>query len=258
MVGIRAGTLAMSSTECTTAFTPYSAAVLTSIADIRRVQPLVSRALPRTDILFDPEFFLASLTKQWRPLVVAVHQGDELARILYAKERLVLGRRLGVAYADLSFWEHTAGNTIQQRDTFRTAVETALAFPAIHGLRLKVPRASPEMAAVRQLVASQCWDVHFARARDHAVLRLPDTYEELLESFGSTTRRNFRYYRRRFEAASHDYLENLSMEEMRSAAFYLAPRSARPAKLASVARGLAMAAAADRPLLAGLRHKNGE
>ena len=46
MVGLRAGTLAMSSTECTTAFTPYSAAVLTSIADIRRVQPLVSRALP--------------------------------------------------------------------------------------------------------------------------------------------------------------------------------------------------------------------
>jgi len=87
---------------------------------------------------------------------------------------------------------------------------------------------------------------------------LPDTYEELLMSLGPTTRRNFRYYRRRFESAGHVYLENLSLDELRSAAFQLDPKSKIPSRPHSIDRFLKMTASAERPLAAGLKHRNGE
>lgn len=116
---------------------------------------------------------------------------------------------------------------------------------------------SPELAAVRELIASRHLDAGFSRVRDHAVLALPQTYEQLLASFGSTTRHNFRYYRRRCEAAGHVYRERLSMGELRSAAADLEPRCSKDFQPGSITRALTMVAAAREPLMAGVRHRNG-
>lgn len=86
---------------------------------------------------------------------------------------------------------------------------------------------------------------------------LPETYDQLLLSFGSTTRHNFRYYRRRFEAAGHVFVENLSLDEFRQAALYLKPKCSRPGDLDSTDRLIKMAAAAERPFAVGLKHRNG-
>jgi len=253
----RSSSTSIQQTNLTT-FAGYSVTVLSSATDIQRLRPSVIRAIAQDDVLFDPEFFLGSLAEGWIPRVVALHDGDELAGIMYAKERILAGHRLGIVYADLSFGGAPVGDIIRRRDTFQIAVETLLESPGISGMRLRVRRGSPELEAVREIAASRRFDVHYSRIKDHAVLALPESYEQLLQRFGSTTRRNFRYYRRRFEAAGHTYEESLSMDELSSAASYLESRCTTPCNSESTERMLRMVAAANRPLMVGLRHKNGE
>src|ERR1700730_13302128 len=105
--------------EHRTQFQGYSAAVLSSATDIQRLKPSVVRAIPQNDILFDPEFFLSSLSPEWGPKVVALYSGNERAGIVYAKESIVSRLRLGVVYADLSFGSVPIGDFIQRQDTFR-------------------------------------------------------------------------------------------------------------------------------------------
>jgi len=236
----------------------YSCAVLSSPVEIQKLRPFVRRSKTRHDILLDPQFYLSSVSKGWEPRVVAVYDQSELAGVLYAKEKIVLGCRLGVIYADLSWGGVSFGDFRHQENTFRIAIEKLLSSPGTRGIRLRLLRGSPELAAIRKLIASRDMDVHFSRIKDHASLALPDSYEQLLKSFGSTTRHNFRYYRRRFEAAGHSYLENLSSDELRSAAMYLKPRCTIPSRRGSIERLLDMVATADQVLAVGLRHRNGE
>lgn len=198
------------------------------------------------------------MSEGWAPRVVAIRYGSEPAGIVCAKERILPGPRLGVVYADLTFGSTLLVDPLEQQDTFLIALETLLSSAGTRDIRLRVRRRSPELAAVRKLLASSRLDAHFSRVKDHASLCLPETYERLLLSFGSTTRHNFRYYRRRFEAAGHVYLDNLSLDDLRLAAFHLQPKCSKPCGLDSINRLLRMAAAADRPLAVGLKHRNGE
>jgi hypothetical protein len=236
----------------------YSCSVLSSPDEIRSLRPFVRRSTTPHDILFDPEFFLSSISSGWEPRVVVVHNKTELAGVVYAKEKIILGRHLGVVYADLSLGGVTSGDSVHQENIFRIATEKLLAVPGTRGVRLRILRGSPESAAIHKLIASRNLDVHFSRVKDHASLALPDTYEQLLQRFGSTTRHNFRYYRRRFEAAGHIYLESLSLDELRSAAMYLKPRCLIPSQSGSVERLLDMVATADEVLAVGLKHRSGE
>ncbi len=236
----------------------YSCSVLSSPDEIRSLKPFVRRSITQNDILFDPEFFLSSVSSGWEPRVVAVHNQTELAGVLYTKEKILLGYHLGVVYADLSWGSVSFGDSGHQENAFRIAMEKLLASPGTRGIRLRILRGSPESAAIRKLIASRNLDVHLFRVKDHASLALPDTYEQLLQSFGSTTRHNFRYYRRRFEAAGHIYLEGLSLDELRSAAMYLKSKCTIPSQSGSVERLLNMAATADQVLAVGLKHRNGE
>lgn len=236
----------------------YSSILLSSLADIRSLKPLVRRAVTQYDALTDPEFFLSSVSSGWQPSVVAVHNHTGLVGVVYAKEKVMFGYPIGVLYADLSWGSVLFGNITHQQEMFRIALENLLGSPGTRGIRLRVLRGSPELAAVRELIASRHLDVYCSRVKDHARLLLPDTYEQLLLSFGSTTRHNFRYYRRRFEAAGHAYLESLSLSELRSAALHLRTRCTIPSQLGSIERLLNMVAAAERPLAVGLKHRNGE
>jgi hypothetical protein len=245
-------------TRSPSAIKGYSAVVLSSVAEIQSLQPLVRRSLPQNDILHDLEYFLASVSEHSTPRVVAVRHGSELAGVVCARERILPGFRLGVVIADLTFGGTLFGDPLEQQDTFLIALQTLLASAGTRGIRLKVRRRSPELAAVRKLLASSRLDVHFWRVKEHASLSLPSTYEQLLLSFGYTTRHNFRYYRRRFETAGHVYLANLSLDELRLAAFYLGPKCRKPIEPYSIDRYLKMMATAGRPLAVGLKHRNGE
>ena len=236
----------------------YSGAVLSSAAEIQSLQPLIRRSLPQNDTLRDPVYFLASVSEGWTPRVVAVRRGSELSGVVFAKERILGGPRLGVVYADLTFGCTLLGDPLEQQEIFLIALETLLASAGTRGIRLRVRRRSPELAAVRKLVASSRLDVHFSRVKNHARLSLPGTYEQFLLSLRSTTRHNFRYYRRRFETAGHVYLDNLSLDELRLAALHLEPKCSKPSRPDSTKRILNMAAAADRPFAVGLKHRDGE
>ena len=235
-----------------------SAEVLSSEAEIQGLRCSISRLQQQGDIMFDPAFYLASVTKGWVPRVVVVRRGSELAGVIYAKERVLSGYRLGIAYADLTFGSILAGNPIDHPAAVLRGLATLLGYPGIRGIRLRVQRGSAEVAAVRKLLAVNRLDAHFSRVKDHAVLSLPRTYEQLLQSFGSTTRHNFRYYRRRCEAAGHVYVDNIPLGELRSAAVLLEPKCSKPCQPGAVDRLINMTATAARPLAVGLRHRDGD
>jgi len=222
------------------------------------LQALLGASGAQSDVFRNPAFFLASVPKTWTPKVVVVRKGSELARVVPAKERLLFGFHLGIAYADLTFGCARFGDQRDCPEALVFALNTLLASPGIRGIRLRVRRHSPELAAVRKLLTSTRWKAQFSRVKDHAVLPLPGTYDQLLQSFGSVTRRNFRYYRRRFEAAGHVYLDNLSLDEARSAVAYLESKCSIPSRRGLTRRLIDMAATAGRPLAVGLKHRNGE
>lgn len=236
----------------------YSSAVLSRTDEIRRLRPFVRCSNSQRDILFDPEFYLSSVSKGWEPRVVAVYNENKLAGVLYAKEKIVLGCHLGVIYADLSWGGVSFGDSVHQEKTFQIAIEKLLSSQGTRGIRLRVLPGSPELAAIRKLIDSRQMDVHFSRIKDHSNLALPDTYEQLLRSFRSTTRHNFRYYRRRFESAGHCYLETLPLDELRSAAMHLNTHCTIPSQTWAIDRLLDMVGTADQPLAVGLKHRNGE
>ena len=155
-----------------------------------------------------------------------------------------------------------------QRDVFRTAVDTLLATPGIRSVRLRVPPRSQTLGGIRQLTASTPVDAHYSRIRYrnspiwkyHARLSLSGTYEQFLKRLGSTTRHNFRYYRRKFEAAGHTFVESLSIDELRQAALDLSAKSslAKPPKYSDIEKNINLLATTRRPLAIGLKHHNGE
>jgi len=102
----------------------YSSVVLSSPVEILGLKELVTRVSHVNDIFFDPEFFLSSVSLGWRPTVVVVYKQADVAGIIYAKEKSVLGFGLGVIYADLSWGALLFGEEVQREETFRTALKT--------------------------------------------------------------------------------------------------------------------------------------
>src|SRR5271169_3847098 len=187
---------------------------------------------------------------------------------MYTKERIISGIRTGLVYADGRLGGILLANPLHQQNAFSIAVELLLASPGIRGVRLSAQRSSGELEAIRQLIVSrsvhaqhspiECHD--FPLGKYHAHLPLADTYDQFLAGLGSTTRHNFRYYRRRFEASGHRFIEHLSIDELRSAALDLRPKTKFTARWQQrkIEKGLNMVAAASQPLAVGLKHHDGE
>jgi hypothetical protein len=136
-------------------------------------------------------------------------------------------------------------------------------------LRIRLLPGRREIGVLQQLLSKTKFDVRFSRVhfgdegiwQHHAHLALPPDYEEFLKRLGSTTRHNFRYYRRRFEAAGHQFVESMSMDELRAAALDLLDKS-QPANMPKQPKGdlegyLNIVRASSKPLAMGLRHKDG-
>jgi len=246
----------------------YSAVVLSSHTEIRQLRDVASRLMLQEDPTLAPDFFLASLYKGWRPRVVVVSCDREAVGIMYTKERIIYGIPTGIVYSDGALGGTLLANPLRHQKAFSLAVETLLASPGIHGVRLRVVRSGEEHEAVRHLCASRSVLSRDSRieyqdfplGQSHAHLSLAHTYDQFLAGLGYTTRHNFRYYRRRFEESGHRFAEHLSIEELQSAALELRPKSKFAARWhqRKIEKGLNMVAAASQPLAVGLKHHNGE
>jgi len=258
------------STKSSTNFSPnnFSGVVLSTNAEIRRLGEVARPLIQEDEATLSPEFFLASMAKGWEPRVVAVYSAGDVVGIMYTKERVISGIPTGIVYGDGSLGGILLSNPVHQQNVFRVATELLLAAPGIRGARLRILRFSSELDAVLQLIASrfvdgQCSPIEHNGSplwKYHAHLQLTDTYGQFLEGLGGTTRHNFRYYRKRFEASGHRFIERLSMDELRSAALELRPKSKFLSRLqlTDFERYLDMVAATHRPLAIGLKHHDGQ
>ena len=248
--------------------TGFSGVLLSSPTAIRELKDVASQLAQQEEPLLDPAFFLSSVSQGWAPKVVVVYTRRHVAGILYAKERVISGIRTGVVYADGSLDGMLLSSDQYRQDALRVGCETLLSSPGIRGLRLRLLRDSGDLDAIGQLVISRSLDVQYSLIEHdaspvwkyHAHLPLPDSYDRFLNRLGSTTRHNFRYYRRRFEAAGHQFVNSLSLDELRSASVDLAPKSkfVSPWRHLEIENGLKMVSAASRPLAVGLKHHNGQ
>jgi len=246
----------------------YSGVLLSSATQIGELKEVASQLVRQHEPMLDPAFFLASVSKGWAPRVVVVYTGRDVAGILYAKERVISGISTGVVYADGSLGGMLLSSEQHRQDVFRVALEALLSSPGIRGVRLRLLRDGGDLDAVGQLVVSRSLDVQYSLIEHddsplwkyHAHLPLAGSYDRFLTRLGSTTRHNFRYYRRRFEASGHQFVDRLSLDELRSAALELASKSkfVTSWRQLEVENGLNMVAASSWPLAIGLKHRNGE
>lgn len=239
--------------------------MLSSGPEIRRLRDGAARLMPQYEPALDPEFFVASVSKGWRPRAVAVYCAGDLIGILYTKERVISGLATGVVYADGSLGGALLANKLHAKRVFQTGIEALLASPGIRGIRLRVRRDGGEIEAVERLRDSKTVSVRLLPVEHnssplwkyHAHLRLASTYAQFLERLGSTTRHNFRYYRKRSEASGLRFVNSLTLDELRSAAFALLPNMKfRSALHAGLEQCLNKVAASRQLLAVGLKDKD--
>ena len=206
-----------------------------------------------------PAFFLASIElTSWSPRIVVVRRGSAIRGILYAKERKVGFWPTGLIYVDASLDSAVVAAAEDRTEVFKIGIARLLRDQRIQGLRLLIPSDRRFDVLVQEVQSGSDMDVHRSEIQHHCVLDLTESYETFLERLGTKTRRNFRYYRRRFEAAGSEYVPDMSLIDFRNAAARLLQKGVVGAKQKGLNRGLSMLEAADRRMLAGLRDANGD
>jgi hypothetical protein len=237
---------------------PYSVAILSSPTEIRRLDDFVRRLMPNRDVAIQPEFFLATVSEKWRPRVVVVSRDETILGVVYTKELKIAGVPTGLLYTDGRLNNLVVADAADQEEIIRVAIQSLFALPRVRGLRFAIPPAGLEARAVASSQSLVPFDIGYVSTEAHTRLVLPGHYEEFLQSLGYKTRRNFRYYRRKFESAGHTYVENVSLLDVRRAAADLYKKSRIRKRPSEVDWDLNVVAASNRAWVVGLKHRNGE
>jgi hypothetical protein len=238
----------------------YSADVLSSPAEIAQLEACVHHLMPERDDTVEPRFFLASLSEEWTPRVVVVRRGNAIIGIVYAKERRVRGFSTGIVYGDGRLGNLAVAEMADREDVILVALTSLFKLPYIRGVRLAIPVAGVEARAVARAQPMVPFDLGYSTSSPfdtHARLPLPAGYEEFLGRLGSRTRRNFRYYRRRFEDGGHVYVDDVSPQDLARAASDLRPKCRIPTGHREIERALDVLRTTSRPWVAGLKHRDG-
>lgn len=206
-----------------------------------------------------PHFFLSSVQRNiWSPLAVVVSRNELTVGIVYAKERKVAGFGLGLIYVDATLDGMVVADPVDRESVFEVALRRLIDRRGNRGLRLLIPNGGLERQAIQKILDSRPLDVNYSPVEHHCVVELGPDYEAFLEKLGKRTRRNFRYYRRRLEAAGHTYVQDILPAEFERAAFKLLEKDVVGADRDGIHRTLAMLAAVKNPFYVGIRHQNGE
>ncbi len=237
----------------------WSATVVSSpaeILDLRRRAPQLFR--DRSSML-QPDFFLASITGMaWVPRVIVVMQMTEIVGVVYAKERMLAGMPTGLIYSDATLGAMVVSGPGREDPVFRLAVSTLLATRGIRGLRMSVPLDGFESAATREIASAASADISHTPLDYHVVLPFPGCYSDFVDGLRAKTRRNFRYYRRKSEAAGNRYVDGMEISEFRSVAERLLEKSVVGADRDGIRRAIKMLSLTPQPVLAGLQTRDGE
>jgi hypothetical protein len=238
----------------------YDTALLSSGSAICQLKSAARQLMPQYDPMLDPQFFLASLSREWKPRVIVVRSGSDIVGIVYAKERAVWGIPTGIVRIDQTLHNSLlrgCGN--HEQDILSLALVKLVSSRRILSVQLKIPFAWSDPSSFSEPFSSRPIEIQFSRLRDHhAHFPLPRTYDDFLKLLGSTSRHNFRYYRRRFEAAGHRYVPKLSLDTLRSVAWELKEKCSLPAQSRTIESFLNMVATSETPLAVGLQHVNGQ
>ncbi len=211
--------------------------------------------MPRT---CDPRFFLASVDENvWAPIVLVISQAGSTVGIVYAKERKLAGFPMGIIYADATLGAMVVAEPGHRKAVLETALNLLLDRPRTRGLRILVSPEGLEHKVIQAILDSRLLDIHHTAAQNHCVLELEPSYEAFLSKLSKKTRRNFRYYRQRFEALG-TYVDEVPPAEFERVAYSLLEKSVVGAERTGIERSLKMFAATEHSIRVGLRHHNGE
>jgi len=237
----------------------YSTKIIYSSAQFSQLSQEARHLLVERSSTCDPHFFLSSVQRNiWSPLAVVVSCDGVTIGIVYAKERKVAGFGLGLIYADATLDGMVVADPANRQAVFEVALRRLIDERGSRGLRLLIPSVGLERDAIQKILNSRPLDVHYSTVEHHSIVELGQSYEAFLEKLGKHTRRNFRYYRRRLEAAGHTYVEGVPPAEFERAAFKLLEKGVVGADRDGIHRALGMLATVKDPVYVGLRHQNGE
>jgi hypothetical protein len=233
--------------------------VVSSGAEIESLSSSMARLWPEHGgSMLDPSVFLATIdTSAWIPRIVVVGTPDRITGAAYFKERRISRFRLGLLYGDATISPLVLANLPDRKRVLRIALQALLSRRSIWGLRILVPPDSYELDAIRETSARLGAALNYGPAENHWTLPLPRGYEAFLGNLGSRTRRNFRYYRRRFEQSGHAYVRGIELPEFTAAASDFLRKSVVGADAEGIRRALQVFSVIKHPLLAGLRHRDG-
>jgi hypothetical protein len=239
----------------------YSAIVLSSEPDISSLDAAVDRLMPARDAALTARFALASLDDSWAPRVVVVSSHGSVVGIVFGKERMVGGFATGLIYVDGRLGHLVVSKPAESSEILLTAIRALFALPRVRGLRLVMSPSGADSFAIPHLRAGLPLDLLVTTPESyelHARLPLPSDYESFLGSLGHQTRRNFRYYRRKSEAAGHCYVDQVPPGELESILARLRTKSRIPFSVGKMKSAARTVLATDRPWVVGLRRSTGE
>lgn len=203
-------------------------------------------------------FYLASIdTCAWIPHLVAVTENGLNLGVVYAKERKFAGMPTGLVYADATIGSMVVAEPEYRERVFELAIRHLIMRPGFRGLRIVAPPGGYEHQVIERMAAPSRFDLRSAPIESHSVLDLPSSYESFVASLGPRTRRNIRYYRRRFETIG-EFVPEIPFPEFELVAMRMIKQSVVGAQPNRVERCLRMLSTAARPFLAGLRTLTGE
>jgi hypothetical protein len=212
---------------------------------------------PRT---YNAAFLAAStMASSWVPRIFSVRYCGNHRGTVYTKERTIAGLRTGLVYGDAILGNLMAASESDREAVLLTALEHLLRDPGVMAIRLSAAPDGPEMRVVRKLAARTAnIETAFRPATNHHILPLAPDYPTFLESLGGKTRRNFRYYRRKFEDKQSTFIGHVEPDEFTRAAQYLHRKKLTGANRRRLRRALAIFSAVKDPILTGLRSQSGE
>lgn len=232
--------------------------VVCSDEELLSLSTIAAPLLQRKGSMLDPRFFAASVEKgAWIPRIVVVRTPERLSGLVYFKERKISRFGTGILYGDATLHSMVLAEETEGKRILSVALRTVLERRGVWALRILVPPNGYELDAFEEARASIPADLKYVEAENHCTLALPRDYESFLCGLGSRTRRNFRYYRRRFEEAGHRYVPRMTAKEFTGAADELEEKAVVGADQDGLRRGLKVLSVVDRPMLAGLQHRDG-
>src|ERR1700722_8225873 len=242
----------------------FSIATIQSLAS----DALVASEVPSTDEglrslaargMNSLSFFLSSITPgAWVPRIVLVRAGREMLGALLLKERRIGRIPSGLLYGDATLDNLLISSERYREAVFETALGHMLSCPGVGGIRLALPPSGYEARCLPAICEHHRFAMFSRASTNHLSLPLQPVYEQFVDSLGSKTRRNVRYYRRRAETLGHQYVHRMDDAQFQSAITSLLSKGVTGASHEGVRRALRIFAAVERPIFSGLRGRDGE